>query len=99
MHHQTQPEIKKAVLIGIQLPKVSDSELHSSLDELTRLVTTLGYKVVGRLTQKRTSDKSNTVLGDGKLKVLGQWTGGTGKIYIAGQPHPRPQGRTRAHTV
>jgi GTP-binding protein HflX len=80
MHHQTQPEIKKAVLIGIQLPKVSDSELHSSLDELTRLVTTLGYKVVGRLTQKRTSDKSNTVLGDGKLKVLGQWTGGTGKI-------------------
>jgi GTP-binding protein HflX len=80
MQHQTQTEIKKAVLIGIQLPKVSDSELHSSLDELTRLVTTLGYKVVGRLTQKRTSDKSNTVLGEGKLKALGKWTGGTGKI-------------------
>ncbi|MBC7457635.1 MAG: GTPase HflX [Bdellovibrionaceae bacterium] len=80
MQHQTQPEIKKAVLIGVQLPKISDSELHSSLDELTRLVTTLGYKVVGRLTQKRTSDKSNTVLGEGKLKALGKWTGGTGKI-------------------
>ena len=80
MQHQTQPEIKKAVLIGIQLPRVSDSELQSSLDELARLVTTLGYRVVGRLTQKRTTDKSNTVLGDGKLKVLGQWTGGTGKI-------------------
>ena len=80
MQHQTQPEIKKAVLIGIQLPRVSDNELQSSLNELTRLVTTLGYRVVGRLTQKRTTDKSNTVLGDGKLKVLGQWTGGTGTI-------------------
>ncbi|MBC7754538.1 MAG: GTPase HflX [Moraxellaceae bacterium] len=80
MQHQTQPEIKKAVLIGIQLPRVSDSELQSSLNELTRLVTTLGYRVIGQLTQKRATDKSNTVLGDGKLKVLGQWTGGTGKI-------------------
>ena len=80
MQHQTQPEIKKAVLIGIQLPRVSDSDLQSSLNELTRLVTTLGYRVVGQLTQKRATDKSNTVLGDGKLKVLGQWTGGTGKI-------------------
>lgn len=80
MHHQTQPEIKKALLIGIQLPKISDDEMQSSLNELTRLVTTLGYRVVGQMTQKRTSDKSNTVLGEGKLKALGKWTGGTGKI-------------------
>ncbi len=80
MQHETQPEIKKAVLIGIQLPRVPDSELQSSLAELNRLVTTLGYKVVGQITQKRTSDKSTTVLGDGKLRELGKWTGGTGKI-------------------
>jgi GTPase len=80
MQHQTQPEIKKAVLIGIQLPRVPDSELQSSLAELTRLVTTLGYKVIGQITQKRTSDKSTTVLGDGKLRELGKWTGGTGQI-------------------
>jgi GTP-binding protein HflX len=73
-------EIKNAVLVGIQLPKVSSEELHSSLQELTRLVTTLGYNVVGQVTQKRSSDRSASVLGEGKLKELADWTGGTGKI-------------------
>ncbi|MBC7466635.1 MAG: GTPase HflX [Bdellovibrio sp.] len=71
---------KNAVLVGIQLPGVTESELQSSLQELTRLVTTLGYKVVGQLTQKRTTDKSLAVLGDGKLSELAEWTGGTGKV-------------------
>lgn len=71
---------KKAVLVAIQLPKVSNQDVESSLQELTRLVTTLGYQVVGSVSQKRNSDKSATVLGDGKLKELAEWTGGTGKI-------------------
>lgn len=70
----------KAILVGIQLPGVTDVELKSSLDELERLVTTLGYKTVGRLWQKRDSDKHATVLGDGKLRELAKWTGGTGSI-------------------
>lgn len=74
------PEIKNAVLVGIQLPKVSAEDHESSLQELTRLVTTLGYKVVGQVSQRRNSDRSPTVLGEGKLKELAQWTGGTGKI-------------------
>ncbi len=69
-----------AVLVGIQLTKTSQQELHGSLQELTRLVTTLGYNVVGQVTQKRGSDRSATVLGDGKLKELAEWTGGTGVI-------------------
>lgn len=80
MTSENNKKIEKAVLVGIQLPKVSQSELDSSLQELTRLVTTLGYQVIGQVTQKRSSDKSALVLGEGKLKVLAQWTGGSGKL-------------------
>lgn len=73
-------KIKNAVLVGIQLPKVSNEDLQSSLDELTRLVTTLGYAVVGQVTQRRTSARSTSILGDGKLKELAHWTSGTGII-------------------
>jgi GTPase len=44
------------------------------------LVNTLGYSVVGQVTQKRSSDRSSTVLGDGKLKELAEWTGGSDRI-------------------
>ncbi len=71
---------KSAILVGIQLPQTSAQDLESSLQELTRLVNTLGYKVVGHVTQKRSSDRTVSVLGDGKLQELAQWTGGTGKI-------------------
>ncbi|MBK7889359.1 MAG: GTPase HflX [Bdellovibrionales bacterium] len=71
---------KSAVLVGIQLPKVNTQELESSLQELARLVTTLGYSVVGQVTQKRSSDRSASILGEGKLKELAEWTGGPGKI-------------------
>jgi GTP-binding protein HflX len=72
--------IKDAVLVGIQLPSVSSPELEASLQELSRLVKTLGYNVVGRVTQKRSSDKSPSVLGAGKLHELAEWTGGAGEI-------------------
>lgn len=70
----------KAVLIGIQLPQTTASELESSLMELSRLVTTLGYNVVGRVTQKRSTDRAANLLGDGKLMELAQWTGGSGVV-------------------
>lgn len=72
--------VKNAVLVGIQLPKVSNQEFEGSLQELLRLVTTLGYHVVGQVVQKRSSDRSASVLGEGKLRELAAWTGGTGKI-------------------
>lgn len=72
--------IKSAVLVGIQLPKVATADFEASLQELTRLVTTLGYNVVGQVTQKRSNDRSSLVLGEGKLKELAQWTGGTGVV-------------------
>lgn len=80
MNNNPDNKIKNAVLVGLQLPKITNAELEASLQELTRLVTTLGYNVVGTVTQRRDSDKSTSVLGDGKLKELAEWTGGTGKI-------------------
>lgn len=70
----------KALLVGIQLPKLSDEEMQGSLAELGRLVTTLGYEVIGKTSQRRNSERGATVLGDGKLKDLAEWTGGTGVI-------------------
>jgi GTP-binding protein HflX len=72
--------MKKAVLVGVQLPKVSNQEHEASMQELGRLVTTLGYEVIGHLSQKRTSQKNANVIGDGRLKVLASWTGGTGVV-------------------
>jgi len=76
----TSPIPKNAVLVGIQLPKISTEELESSLQELGRLVTTLGYKVVGTVSQRRQSDQTASVLGAGKLRELAEWTGGTGEV-------------------
>lgn len=76
----TKTQNLKALLVGIQLPKVADSEVNASLAELARLVTTLGYDVIGQTSQKRKSEKSAAVLGDGKLQELAKWTGGTGDI-------------------
>lgn len=69
-----------AVLVAIQTPHVTTEELESSLQELTRLVKTLGYQVVGQVRQKRSSDKFATVLGRGKLTELALWTGGSGTV-------------------
>ena len=67
-----------AVLVAIQTPHITGEELESSLQELTLLVKTLGYHVVGQVRQKRSSDKYATVLGRGKLTELALWTGGSG---------------------
>jgi GTPase len=81
------PSPSRAVLVAIQTPRMTGEELESSLHELTRLVKTLGYQVVGRLTQKRSSDKFATVLGQGKLAELARWTGGSGTV---GASYKRP---------
>lgn len=74
----TKPQ--KALLVGIQLPRISDQESESSLAELARLVTTLGYEVIGQTSQRRNSERTRTVLGDGKLRDIAEWTGGTGVV-------------------
>ena len=70
----------KAVLVGVQLPGVTDAEQRSSLLELKRLCRTLGFEVVGEVTQKRKSLGAATLVGEGKLVELAAWTGGTGVV-------------------
>lgn len=83
MSKSAQSNAANAVLVAIRTPRVTGEELDSSLQELTRLVKTLGYNVVGQVTQKRSSDKYAAVLGQGKLAELALWTGGSGKIESA----------------
>jgi GTP-binding protein HflX len=77
---ETESLPRQALLIGIQLPRISEAEMQGSLSELRRLVDTLGYHVVGSLSQKRSSTSQALVVGEGKLREIAAWTGGTGKV-------------------
>ncbi|MBO9665975.1 MAG: GTPase HflX [Bdellovibrio sp.] len=91
--HSTEEETLKAVLVGITVGRTSESETQESLNELARLVNTLGYEVVGRMSQRRTSTRTAAVLGDGKLAELAKWTGGTGVVsyYVNPKKHKASQ--------
>lgn len=69
-----------AILVAVQLPGVTDLEHRSSIDELARLVKTLGLNVVATVSQKRKSLSASSVVGEGKLKDIARWTGGTGIV-------------------
>src|SRR5579864_3368173 len=74
------PTRPHAVLVGIQLPNVTDADQASDLAELGRLVHTLGYDVAATVSQRRDALAAGAVLGEGKLKELAALTGGTGII-------------------
>ena len=80
MSAPTEASRPKAVLVGVQLSGVADAEQRSSLKELKRLCETLGFEVVGEVTQKRKGLGAATLLGEGKLVELAAWTGGTGVV-------------------
>lgn len=70
----------KAVLVSVKLPEVPELEHASSIAELGRLVTTLGYEVVATVVQSRTNLAPAAVLGEGKLLDLAEITGGSGHV-------------------
>ena len=78
-----------AVILGVQLPDVADPAFASSLTELERLAETLGLRVIGRVTQKRPSLASGTVVGRGKLRELAKFTGGPGVVPSYAAPRAR----------
>jgi GTPase len=80
------PSQSNAVLVAIHTPHVTGEELESSLQELTRLVKTLGYHVVGRQT-KTQFRQIRDCPGQGKLTELALWTGGSGTV---GASYKRP---------
>src|SRR5260221_7484909 len=77
---ETKSPVPRAILVGIQGPSVDDVAHAGSLEELARLVKTLGYEVVGTLSQKRDALDGGTVVGKGKLAELAAMTGGTGVV-------------------
>jgi GTP-binding protein HflX len=80
-----------AVLVGVQLDGVADEEFRASMEELGRLVSTLGYEPIGEVTQRREQLASSAVLGEGKLEELGHLTGGKGRV-----PSPAKAKSTKA---
>ena len=90
---ETKPPTPLAVLVGIQTPDVSDIAHAASLEELGRLVKTLGYEVIGAVSQKREGTGAGLLLGSGKLTELAAFTGGTG---VVGSMAPAPRHKARA---
>lgn len=80
MEQLIEREPSTAVLVAIQLPGVDDVDHRSSVEELGRLVETLGHRVVGSVSQRRSHLAAAGVLGEGKLRLLARYTGGTGVV-------------------
>jgi len=78
-------EHTKVLLVSIRTPKVTDAEAEESLAELKRLVTTLGYHVIGTQSQRQPSTAGVTVVGEGKLRELARFTGGKGVVERFGK--------------
>jgi GTPase len=85
---------ERAVLVGVQLPGVSEGDHASDLAELGRLAHTLGLDVVATVTQRRDSLAAAAVVGEGKLKELAALTGGSG-VVPSGAPEVKNKVRAR----
>src|SRR6202048_203790 len=77
---ETKPPVPRAILVGVQLPGVDNVAHAADIEELGRLVNTLGYEVVGTISQKRDEIDGATVLGKGRLAELAAITSGTGVV-------------------
>jgi GTP-binding protein HflX len=74
--------LNRALLVSIRTPQIKDAEAEESLAELKRLVTTLGFRVVGSRSQRQSSTKSLAVVGSGKLQELARLTGRRGSENV-----------------
>jgi GTPase len=83
---ETKLPVPRAILVGVQIPSVDDVAHAASIEELGRLVKTLGYEVVGTISQKRDEIGGGTVLGKGRLEELAAITGGTGVVGSLATP-------------
>jgi GTP-binding protein HflX len=83
---ETKPPVPRSILVGVQLPGVDDLAHTADMEELGRLVNTLGYEVVGTISQKRDEIDGATVLGKGRLEELAAITGGTGVVGSMATP-------------
>lgn len=64
--------VERAVIVGLQLPGVTDADMSASLDELTALLDTAGAEVVERVIQKRDAPEAATFIGAGKVEEIAE---------------------------
>ena len=69
-NRQPAPAEKKAILVGVELPRATSMSV--SFEELEGLATTANYHPVARLSQKLSTINPKTFLGSGKVEELGQ---------------------------
>lgn len=62
--------IEKAILVGCQLPHITDERFQYSMEELASLTKTAGGEAVSIMTQKRNRQDSATYIGKGKVEEL-----------------------------
>lgn len=62
--------MEKVILVGVQLPGVSDDHLESTMAELGALSVTAGGEVAAETTQKRQKINASTYIGKGKVEEL-----------------------------
>jgi GTP-binding protein HflX len=66
-------EVRPAtILVDVQLQKTAAEEHSASVQELRQLVETLGWDIVGTLTQKLQSPSAASLIGPGKLNELSE---------------------------
>lgn len=64
------PDHERVLMVGVQFPKESEEDVQTSLEELERLIETLGAKVVGSVIQKRNTPSAATYIGKGKAREI-----------------------------
>jgi GTP-binding protein HflX len=74
MSFKTQVEKSRALLVSIKTPDITEAQAAESLAELERLVTTLGFTVFAKESQKQGSTSGPTAVGAGKLADLAKLT-------------------------
>jgi GTP-binding protein HflX len=67
---ETREKPRRAIVAAVQLPEATEVEFESSLTELRQLAKTLGFEVVGAITQKRARFDQTAYFGEGKREEL-----------------------------
>ena len=73
MTHPSQSQVRPAtILVDVQLQTTAAEEHDASLQELRQLVETLGWDIVGTLSQRLRSPTAASLIGPGKLNELSE---------------------------
>ncbi len=76
MQNDSNEKPLRAIVAAVQLPNVTDIELHASLTELRELAKTLGHVVVATFIQKRATFDTFAYLGEGKREEIKRFVEG-----------------------